>query len=846
MTKTLLARIRKLEQYNATDKTVLWKDPSESRWKDVYGKLQTNDNAIFITEGKLLIGTVSLINQNQSIICSIVQEISCSNDQFLQLHEIYPELIPRVARNFLPFIHPQQINISQFIEAVNEKWFVSYYILTEEKYNELKELKGSFRINDRIVLINSNELLNNIKLYTRDGLANFPAASAVNISVEGLTLDEMLEKNKSIKRKSTRSYNLERIKKIQTDIITKGFYKFETFFTYYDALYNRKAYGDVSSNDNSILNILLQPNETVYKVSMSGKDINEEEFAFCNENNLIIVHGNTSAMATSKQTQGYTFTDEMKIGDYFYLCRGNSNLEVIGRIIGEAEKCEYGDLGDDGWFQRPYEIIAEAVIEGSYQGDKRWWTPNNNSTCIVIPKDKIIDANIKLFIPFFNAQFKYESILSTTDNMLKPMNMPLNQILFGPPGTGKTYNTINKSLEIIGENIEGKSRQEIKEIFDAKILEGQIVFTTFHQSMSYEDFIEGIKPETVNGNVIYNVKNGIFKNLCITAKTPNQLDFNSAYEQLKKDLSDKEMIAIKTPTGKEFSISLNSNGNLTLHTGINKEKQGTLTKENIQKQINGEDTYEYWGGYFKGVISYLETQYDYSSKTQSNIQNFVLIIDEINRGNISQIFGELITLIEDDKRLGKNEALEVILPYSKEKFGVPSNLYIIGTMNTADRSVEALDAALRRRFSFVEMPPIPELIASKGKLNEANGILNSIDLPNVLHTINKRIEKLLDKDHQIGHSYFMSVLSMEDLKVAFQNKIIPLLQEYFFGDYGKIGLVIGKGFFEPTETSKENIFTIFDDYDASDFSERTIYKIKNISNISDNDFIAAIKLLLTH
>ncbi len=127
-------------------------------------------------------------------------------------------------------------------------------------------------------------------------------------------------------------------------------------------------------------------------------------------------------------------------------------------------------------------------------------------------------------------------------------------------------------------------------------------------------------------------------------------------------------------------------------------------------------------------------------------EKYVIIIDEINRGNVSQIFGELITLIEEDKRLGKDEALEVTLPYSKEKFGVPPNVYIIGTMNTADRSVEALDTALRRRFDFIEMPPKPEVIATKGKLKDDKGIIERIDLAMLLYTINGRIEILLDKD----------------------------------------------------------------------------------------------------
>jgi len=216
-------------------------------------------------------------------------------------------------------------------------------------------------------------------------------------------------------------------------------------------------------------------------------------------------------------------------------------------------------------------------------------------------------------------------------------------------------------------------------------------------------------------------------------------------------------------------------------------------------------------------------------------------------------------LIEEDKRLGKEEALEAILPYSKEKFGVPPNLYIIGTMNTADRSVEALDSALRRRFSFVEMPPKTELLNINKKwdkdyaqkvysnpleTNELDIIFEGVNLRILLHVINQRIEKLLDKDHKIGHSYFMSVTNLKELKDKFQNEIIPLLQEYFFGDYGKIGLVLGKGFFEPLEKSQENIFCDFDEYDASEFAERPIYKIKDIINLPDVEFIDALKTLL--
>ncbi|MBK8516187.1 MAG: AAA family ATPase [Saprospiraceae bacterium] len=207
---------------------------------------------------------------------------------------------------------------------------------------------------------------------------------------------------------------------------------------------------------------------------------------------------------------------------------------------------------------------------------------------------------------------------------------------------------------------------------------------------------------------------------------------------------------------------------------------------------------------------------------------YVLVIDEINRGNVASIFGELITLIEPDKRAGNKEALEVVLPYSKQRFSVPPNLYIIGTMNTADRSIEALDTALRRRFSFKEMAPDPELIKTEGSLKSSNGMIDGIDVVALLSSINDRIEKLIDKDHKIGHADFMYIETQNDLILAFKDKVIPMLEEYFFGDYGKIGLVLGDSFVAQSSTDRFT-FANFNSYDSQitqDLAERPIYTIK--------------------
>ncbi|HIO42868.1 MAG TPA: AAA family ATPase, partial [Gammaproteobacteria bacterium] len=202
----------------------------------------------------------------------------------------------------------------------------------------------------------------------------------------------------------------------------------------------------------------------------------------------------------------------------------------------------------------------------------------------------------------------------------------------------------------------------------------------------------------------------------------------------------------------------------------------------------------------------------------------VLIIDEINRGNISKIFGELITLIEDTKRQGEDEELVVTLPYSKESFSVPKELHIIGTMNTADRSLVMIDTALRRRFNFIEMMPEPELLEN----------IEGIDCPKLLQTINERIEQVLDKEHAIGHSFFIKCKTAEDVINVFKNNLLPLLEEYFFDDFDKIQPILGNHFYEQVE---------FDSSWTNDeitINENIIRRRKDIFS-NKNLFIKAVK-----
>jgi hypothetical protein len=877
MIQTLITRISILSQYNPQAKTILWEDKTNSRWENVYGKLIENDNALFISDDKLLIGSITKLNYGINILCENIEEVYCKNDQLLRLNVICPELISRVKANFQPFIHPLQLDINQLIiDAKNQK-IISFYILSgKEKYNELLK---SFNENDRIILLNENNEFENVKLNTIEGLIEFPKEFNVNLSIKGLTIDEVIKKNKNHKRKSVKSNNVNRIEKIKSEISANGIFKFTSFFTYHDTLFNKSVYLKKVKSDNDINIINLNNNETVFKVSMSGKDINDVSFNFFNDNNIIIVHSKTKAKGISSQTQGDTFAKQMKIGDYFYMCRGNNNLELIGKITSDSTFCEYEDFGDEGWLQRSYEIVFEAIKEEPYSDEKKWWTPNDNSTCIAIPNKELNEANSKIFTPFFNSQFVENSKTKVSNNEIENMTINLNQILFGPPGTGKTFNSINRALEIINEQeekeLDWSDRNAVKILFDKRVNEKRIVFTTFHQSMSYEDFIEGIKPEEPEKEgdpVVYKVKYGILKNHCVEASfeiaqlrddnvTEEVLDFSILYdefiEEIEEDLIEGKPIELEIKTGVKVlveSISQQGNviikhkdGNRTytvsktrltkLQSAIKDLEEVSNINDEFRSIIGGSNSSAYWAVLNairkrkvsvpnkneKRKFTFDEKKEVVLSLSKNDYKNinakpFVLIIDEINRGNVSAIFGELITLIEEDKRLGKKEALEVMLPYSKEKFGVPPNLYIIGTMNTADRNVEALDTALRRRFSFEEMPP-------NYKLKELEYNIFSHKASVVLKTINKRIEKLLDKDHAIGHSYFLS-MDEDKIIISFYKNIIPLLQEYFFGDYGKIGLVLGKGFVQQKDWDNEDkFFADFDQESASDYEDRNVFKI---------------------
>ncbi|MBN2719436.1 MAG: AAA family ATPase [Deltaproteobacteria bacterium] len=452
----------------------------------------------------------------------------------------------------------------------------------------------------------------------------------------------------------------------------------------------------------------------------------------------------------------------------------------------------------------------------------------------------------------------------------------LNQILYGPPGTGKTYQTAQMAVSICDNlamaEVEAMDRSEVMDRYRVLEDDSRISFVTFHQSFSYEEFVEGLRPvarghkdfdDEAGGNVQYQIVDGVFKTMCNAANPIKQVsgkNYNvvpgkvrlwkmslgntarSEEAYLYNDCIENGCVLLGYGQGLDYSNCADRDSikaklqsktsdiskydfNITeMDLFKNRMSVGDLvfvSQGNRKIRAIGKITGEYefkapeeygqkrdveWlyvpeepipaESLFKKSISQL-TLYELDQKatrwtvlnellagpaeSHDVTQNYVLVIDEINRGNISKIFGELITLLEADKRADAENALRVKLPYSQEEFAVPSNLYLIGTMNTADRSIALMDTALRRRFSFKEIMPDPELLEA----------LDDVDLTFLLQAINDRIEVLYDRDHTIGHASFMNIASLDGLRQVFLEKIIPLLQEYFYGDWEKVCVVLG-------------------------------------------------------
>lgn len=515
----------------------------------------------------------------------------------------------------------------------------------------------------------------------------------------------------------------------------------------------------------------------------------------------------------------------------------------------------------------------------------------NREVCVIRTSKNFDWYNFLLILDWYEGSKIYsiaERNITNNLNERKDMlelNEPLNQILSGPPGTGKTYATTELAVKIavpewyalLENNDEIDHHSKIKEKYDELIQKNQIAFTTFHQSFAYEDFIEGLKayiPEDQD-KIAYKVEDGVFKQIALAAEKSQGIiqkaviGLNNSPKIWKISLGERwdterrqryfknqqarigwsatgDLTEESGEKEREYIDTLKSNARSTLFDFSERMKIGdvvlclkdqtsvqaigVITSDyyfdrkaseedenfahvrdvnwivtginfnilalNHNKNLTLKTVYELYRMSWSKIVDELKDQeIEVKGVTNLNVKesinlNYVLIMDEINRGNISKIFGELITLIEDDKRSGNSDARELTLPYSKDLFSVPANLYLIGTMNTADKSLTQLDLALRRRFEFKEILPNIDVLKSANQYG--------FNIVQMLQKINQRIQCLKGKDYQIGHAYFMPLckqfdeekIYIETLQRILQNKILPLLQEYFFSNLDYIGLVL--------------------------------------------------------
>ncbi len=537
-----------------------------------------------------------------------------------------------------------------------------------------------------------------------------------------------------------------------------------------------------------------------WKISHGKKDFKPiERQGYLNDRKVAVFND-------TGKNQGQGFEKEIKKGDFFYLCHGNDEgLVLIGRITSDAQEEK-----SDGWLYRDYEPVIELETPVVYTGKKKGWTPNYNSTCKRIPIIELTLFEQEILTPVFGTTL--ESLATGTKNLSIPIDSLVreNRILFGPPGTGKTYTLVHEYFPKYTETIESISKEEYLESLVEEYPWWKIV-----AAIVYE--MGPCKVKDINEHVLLKTKDDISNQENTRAMIWSMLQQHTKEEctlvryskrneplffekregsiwSIDKEIADEATPELQDLLAKYKKYEPKSEirkryKNVTFHQSYSYED----FVEGLKPEANEDDRsiieYKVTPGVFRLIC-------EEASKDQTHA--YALFIDEINRGNISKIFGELITLIEPDKRIGQDNEIIVTLPYSKKPFGVPANLHIIGTMNTADRSIALMDTALRRRFSFEEMMPIHDL-------PQISTDIEGINCQAFLQAINKRIEYLYDRDHTIGHAYFMNINDKQKLDSLMKNKIIPLLQEYFYDDWEKIQIILGDHHKQFEESGRESL-----------------------------------------
>lgn len=553
---------------------------------------------------------------------------------------------------------------------------------------------------------------------------------------------------------------------------------------------------NVRNNKNAnLLNINEEPNYWVYSPGEGAKYW--EEFT---QKNIIAIGwdylGDLRKFTTQEQitqklkeyyqdtsshkndaTACFEFVNILKEDDFVFVKQGLKNLIGYGKVTSEyrydLQRNEYRNIRSVTWLKKG-----------------NWSLPDG---------EKLVLKTLTNITKYKGYPEKLLKIMEIGgEQEMNETREPLNKIFYGPPGTGKTYELQSKIMPKFTKATQDGKQEYLNELADKlswfeAITIIMLELKTAKVTDIYQSQLLQTKAKLLNSN---NPRQTIWGQLQLhTKKECQNVQYTKRSEPLIFEKDNNSRWTIDVEVAKEELLDVYEQYTKYMNfrdTGLenSKVKNYVFTTfhqsfsyedfvEGIKPKVNesGDVIYDTVDGIFKKI--------SLKAKNDPN-NNYAIFIDEINRGNIASIFGELITLIEEDKRLGNINALEVMLPYSREIFGIPNNLYIYGTMNTADKSVESLDSALRRRFVFHEIKPDPTLLKT----------VEGINLRILLETINHRITLLKDKDHQIGHSYFLGVNSIESLQCIFKQNIIPQLEEYFYGDYKKIGMILGKSFID--------------------------------------------------
>jgi len=589
-----------------------------------------------------------------------------------------------------------------------------------------------------------------------------------------------------------------------------------------------------------------QRNLAIWKLSHGNPpNFTEAERQQYLDGHWAVMHRDTNVPGPGAQQRGKQGKDfsEAPVGALFYLCHGNSP-QLIGQFTSEALPCTKGD----GWLQRSYRVLKPAQRSDRYTANSKEWSPQGNSTFWQVGGHDLPEFESTLLKPYFAtdlaelaalagepieaaslsngaAQTPASAHLPAALTASKPVATCVNRIYYGPPGTGKTY-TLTRLLK---RNYEQPAKSISAEEWRGQLIAEKIAVLKWWEGAAAALYDLGgkakvadiaehrfIQAVTAANGSNRNVRQTLWRTLqnhtvdeSTTVKMKKRLSpavFDKSAESVWQFAGDwqeacADLIALvgQLKQGQQDADAVQRYSFVTFHQSYGYEEFVEGLRPVLAGEAEaGEVAYEIRPGVFKELCR---------KARQAPDQRFAMVIDEINRGNISKIFGELITLIEADKRDpldGSAPSAEVTLAYSGEKFSVPANVDIIGAMNTADRSLALLDTALRRRFEFV--PLMPDTRAEKDPADQDSAPLAGlvvttnagvIDVRLLLQRMNERIEALYDRDHGIGHAYLTGLAGVDDgplrfeaLAATFRNRIVPLLEEYFFEDWRKIRLVL--------------------------------------------------------